>query len=125
MAKREPQELSADAVTRITRLVRSLADDRVDRGVDVNRPMQCDSCGQEKNAAGSAVYGAYKLCNDCLLDFTLALAGNGVANVADFMTRNTDDETPPPTLSEHRERPQLSLTQLQGRDKLMPSNETA
>lgn len=87
--------------------------------------MQCDSCGREKNAAGSAVYGAYKLCNDCLLDFTLALAGNDVANVADFMTRKTDDGAPPPDLSGRRERPQLSLNQLQGRDKLMPSNETA
>ncbi len=125
MVKRETQELSPDAVTRITRLVRSLADDRVDRGIDVNRPMQCDSCGQEKSASGASVYGAYKLCNDCLLDFTLALAGNEVANVAEFMTRKTDDGNPPPDLSGHRERPPLSLNPLQGRDKLMPSNETA
>jgi hypothetical protein len=87
--------------------------------------MQCDSCGQEKNGAGAAVYGAYKLCNDCLLDFTLALAGNDIANVADFMTQKIDDGTPPPDLTGHRERPPLSLNQLQGRDKLMPSNETA
>lgn len=125
MAKRETQELSQDAVARITRVVRSLAEDRVERGVDLNRPMQCDSCGQERPAAGSAVYGAYKLCNDCLLDFTLALAGNDVENVADFMTRKSDDGDLPPDLDGRRERPPLSVNQFQGRDKLMPSNETA
>ncbi len=125
MAKRETQELSQDAVARITRVVRSLADDRVDRGIDLNRPMHCDSCGQEKSPAGAAIYGAYRLCNDCLLDFTLALASNDVANVADFMTRKTDDGSMPPDLEGRRERGALPVNQFQGRDKLMPSNETA
>jgi hypothetical protein len=121
LAKRDQHELSPDAVSRITRVVQSLCDDRIERGVDLDRPMHCDSCGQEKNPEGSAVYGAYKLCNECLLEFTLALAGNQVQNVADFMTRRS--EGPLPDLANHRERQSLPLGQLQGRDKLMPSNE--
>lgn len=121
MTKQEQQELSPDAVDRITRVVHSLVDDRVERGIDLDRPMRCDSCDLEKISAGSAVYGAYKVCNDCLLDFTLALASSQVENIAEFMTRRS--EAPLPELAEPRERQVLPLGQLQGRDKLMPSNE--
>jgi hypothetical protein len=102
--------------------VRSLADDRVERGVDLSRPMHCDSCGLDKPPAGSAVYGSYKLCNDCLLDFTLQLASGKVDNVVDFMTRR-DDNLPPSDLESPRDRRAISLQSLSGRDKLMPSNE--
>jgi hypothetical protein len=96
----------------------------VERGVDLDRPMHCDSCNQERAAGGSALYGAYKLCNDCLLDFTLALATGKVDNVAEYMTRRTDDDPPvPPDLESQRDRHAASLKPLAGRDKLMPSNE--
>ena len=124
LAKREHQELSQDALARINSVVRSLQEDRVERGVDLSRPMRCDSCGQEKPAAGSAQYGAYKLCNDCLLDFTVSLASGHVSSVADYMTRNSEgpEAVPPTDLSEHRERSSQVNTRL-SRDKLMPSNE--
>jgi hypothetical protein len=124
LAKRDQQELSEAAKERITQVVRSLADDRVERGVDLNRPMLCDSCGLEKQPAGSALYGAYKLCNDCLLDFTMALASGEVDNVADFMTRRTDDTgVPPSDLADQRGRSPLPFNSLHPREKLMPSNE--
>lgn len=105
-------------------MVRSLAEDRVDRGVDLNRPMRCSSCDLEKPSPGSAVYGPYQLCNDCLLDFTLALASGRVNNVYEFMTRNTDgDSTPPADLSSARDRQAVQVNPLTGRDKLMPSTE--
>lgn len=122
MPRRETQELSEQAVDRITRVVRSLADDRVERGIELNRPMHCDSCDGEKPPAGSAVFGSYKLCNDCLLDFTLQLASGKVDNVADYMTRR-DDELPPSDLDTHRDRRTAPFQSLTGRDKLMPSNE--
>ena len=28
---------------------------------------QCDACGEVKQLAGSVQYGAYRLCNDCVL----------------------------------------------------------
>lgn len=125
MAKRQPQDLSDVATERITRVVRSLADDRIERGVDLARPMHCDSCDLEKPSAGSALYGAYKFCNDCLLDFTLALASGTVENAAEFMTRRSDEpgSLPPSDLASHSERHILPVNPLQGRDKLMPRNE--
>ncbi|GAC1323242.1 MAG: hypothetical protein NVSMB22_10760 [Chloroflexota bacterium] len=124
MAKREQQELSQDALTRIQSVIRSLQEDRVERGVELGSPMRCDSCMQEKPAAGSAMYGTYKLCNDCLLDFTVALASGRVGNVADFMMRRTEDgeARPPSDLTEHRERSSAQYSRL-APDKLMPSNE--
>lgn len=87
--------------------------------------MRCDSCDQDKPSAGSALYGVYKLCNDCLLDFTLALASGEVNSVADFMTRNADGSPLlPPDSGGHLERSaSLSRNPLQPRDKLRPSNE--
>jgi len=86
--------------------------------------MHCDSCDQEKTSAGSALYGAYKLCNDCLLDFTLALASGRVENVVDYMTWKTEgpDGMPPSDLTRRSDRPAVSRTPLQAHDKLMPSN---
>ena len=126
LAKREPIELSEESRGRIVRVVRSMADDRVERGVELNRAMHCHSCDQEKPAAGSALYGAYRLCNDCFLEFTLALASGTVDNVAEFMTRTPDGSgaLPPSDLGGGRERQSIQqLNPLSGRDKLMPSNE--
>lgn len=123
MAKETPQELSEQARERITDVVRSLVDDRVERGIDLSRPMHCDSCDQEKSAAGSAQYGAYKLCNDCLLDFTIALATGQAENVADYMTRRGDDSVLPAELSTNRDRSSLQMGPLPARDTLLPRNE--
>ncbi|MGH2443226.1 MAG: hypothetical protein ACRDFX_08690 [Chloroflexota bacterium] len=125
MTERQHQELSAMASERITKVVRSLADDQVERGVDLSRPLHCDSCDIEKPSAGSALYGAYKFCNDCLLDFTLALAAGGVDNAADYMTRrDPEGQLPPSELTGLHERPTTGFANpLHGRDKLMPRNE--
>jgi len=124
LANREPQELTEEALQRITRVVHSMVEDRVERGVELNRVLHCDSCGQERSAAGSALYGAYKFCNDCLLEFTIALASNTVESVADYMTRTTEGpgSFPPSDLAGHRDR-LAARKPLVGRDKLMPSNE--
>jgi hypothetical protein len=125
LARRQQQELSEAATERITRVVRSLAEDRVERGVDLSRPMVCDSCGLEKPSAGSALFGAYKLCNDCLLDFTFALARGTIENAAEYMTRHSDieDSLPPSDLAGQPERSVLSFGPIPGRDKLVPRNE--
>ncbi|HZS93941.1 MAG TPA: hypothetical protein VFA78_04030 [Chloroflexota bacterium] len=121
MARREEQELSEDTVDRITRGIRSLSDDRVDRGVELDRPMRCDACGLEKPGDGAARYGAYQLCNDCLLDFTLRLARGSVANVVDYM-RRPDSGEPVTELTEPRERSR-AVNSLPTRDRLVPGNE--
>jgi hypothetical protein len=101
-----------------------MAEDRVERGIELNRAMHCDSCDRERPAAGSALYGAYRLCNDCFLEFTLALATGSIESVAEFMTRPPDSSgaLPPGDLGGEWER-QTKLNPLSGRDKLMPSNE--
>ncbi|GAC1445537.1 MAG: hypothetical protein NVSMB52_06940 [Chloroflexota bacterium] len=87
--------------------------------------MHCDSCDVEKPSAGAALYGAYKLCNDCLLDFTLALAAQRVENVSEFMTRDFDGatDTPAAQLTAQRDRLSVPVNTLQGREKLQPRNE--
>lgn len=124
MSRQEQHELTERARERIVGVVRSLADDRVERGVDLGRAMHCDSCDQDKMPAGSTLYGAYRLCNDCLLDFTLALASGAVENVAEYMTRRSDDPvdlTPPTDLSAIRDR--QSVASRPSRDKLRPGPE--
>lgn len=125
LAKREPVELSVESRDRIVRVVRSMAEDRIERGVELNRAMHCHSCDLEKPSAGSALYGAYRLCNDCLLEFTLALASGNVDNVAEFMTRTPGGSgaLPPDDLSGRDRQTIQQLNPLTGRDKLMPSNE--
>lgn len=123
MSNREPHELTELARDRIVNVVRSLADDRVERGVDLNRPMHCDSCDQDKAPAGATLYGAYRFCNDCLLDFTLSLASGTVENVAEYMTRRTDEPVslaPPPDFNTVRDRQSLNS---RPRDKFMPGHE--
>jgi hypothetical protein len=125
LARRQQQELSDAATERITRVVRSLAEDRVERGIELSRPMVCDSCDREKPSAGSALFGVYKLCNDCLLDFTIALARGSVENVAEFMTRRLDDTEAASAsdLTGQAQRSVLSFGPIPGRDKLVPRNE--
>jgi hypothetical protein len=125
LPRREQQELTDQAVERITRVVRSLAEDRVERGVDLNRPMHCDSCAQEKASAGSSLFGHYKFCNDCLLEFTLALASGAVDSVDGFMTRPSDSDrsAPPSDFTPSRDAQAVSRSPLPARDKLMPHNE--
>jgi hypothetical protein len=86
-------DLSPEAEERIVGVVRSLADDHVDRGVDLGRPFRCDSCDVEKTPLGATQYGAYALCNECLLEFTLSLARGEIENVAEYMTKRPDESS--------------------------------
>lgn len=124
MAKKLQFELPESTVERIALNIRSMVDDRVDRGVDLSRLMHCDSCGQEKSSNGSSLYGAYKLCNECLLDLTIALASGHVDTVVDFMTHRIEGPDIP-SLGDERDRSSITRNALHGRDKLMPSNEPA
>jgi hypothetical protein len=124
LAKKNQLDLNDSTIERITLNVHSMVDDRVERGIDLTRSMRCDSCGEEKPAAGSSLYGAYKLCNDCLLDLTIAIASGRVETVVDFMTNQVEGEAPPPaSLAEERDRQTIARSALHSRDKLLPSNE--
>ena len=119
MTQTERAELSPEAEQRIADVVRSLAEDKIDRGVDLNRPMHCASCDMEKAPLGSSQYGDYALCNDCLLEFTLLLARGQIDNVSDYMTKRVDGPMPldgPLEPSSLRSMPKRA-------EKLMPSNE--
>lgn len=125
MARKPQFDLPESAITRITENVRSMTDDRVERGIDLSKAMECDSCASNKSAAGSSLYGAYKLCNDCLLEFTLALASGRVDTVVDFMTQRIDGPDGPSGLDDGMNRQVSSRPSVAPRDKLMPSNEPA
>lgn len=124
MVDSDPNALSPVAEQRITDVIRGLMDDHVDRGVDLTRPVHCDSCDLEKSPLGSSQYGAYALCNDCLLEFTLMLARGDVENVAEYMTKRPDDGTGFPLLPSPNFETRASHHPLPKRtEKLMPSNE--
>jgi hypothetical protein len=90
MALTDRSDLSPQAVERISSVIRGLTEDNVDRGIDLTRPMRCDSCDCERSPAGASQYGAYALCNECLLEFTLALAKGDIENVAEYMTKRPE-----------------------------------
>jgi len=121
VAATERNELSAEAEQRIMEVVRSLTEDQVDRGVDLNRPMHCDSCDLDKSPLGSSQYGAYALCNDCLLELTLLLARGEIESVAEYMTRRPDDpgDLPPAPPEQLNSRSRSSLPKRS--EKLLPT----
>lgn len=128
MAVSDRADLSPEAEERITDVIRSLTEDHVDRGVELSRPMRCNSCDMEKSPLGSSQYGAYALCNDCLLEFTLALAKGDIENVAEYMTRRPDDGQEPrdPAPEGPRRldtRPVVPHSLPKRGEKLMPRNE--
>ena len=127
MARKPQLELPETTIERITVNIRSMVDDRVERGIDLSRTMHCDSCGEDKPAAGSSLYGAYKLCNECLLDLTLALAAGRADTVVDFMTHRVEgpDVSASARMAEERDLSSLPRNAMHGRDKFMPSNEPA
>jgi hypothetical protein len=86
--------------------------------------MHCDSCDREKTPLGSSQYGAYALCNDCLLEFTLLLARGDVENVAEYMTKRPEDVTGLPAPPPARLESAGAVQPLPKRsEKLLPSNE--
>jgi hypothetical protein len=122
----ERTDLSPEAEERIAGVIRSLVDDHVDRGVDLGRPFRCDSCDREQSPLGATEYGAYALCNDCLLEFTLSLARGEIENVAEYMTKRPDEPSSPPPSEPAATTRSRSVTNppITARgDKLMPSNE--
>lgn len=46
-----------------------------------NEYFTCDACGETKSLAGSVQYGAYRLCNDCVL---LAEVGFELGQIKDI-----------------------------------------
>lgn len=50
----------------------------------------CSACGTEKPLAGSIQYSKYRLCNDCVLLYELALKLGKIKNINDFIEKTED-----------------------------------
>ncbi len=50
----------------------------------------CSACAKEMPIAGSIQYSKYRLCNDCVLMYELALKLNKVKNIEEFMQKTED-----------------------------------
>ena len=50
----------------------------------------CSACAKTKPLAGSIQYSKYRLCNDCVLLYELALKLNKVKNIEEFMEKTED-----------------------------------
>ena len=51
----------------------------------------CSACTKEACLAGSIQYSKYRLCNDCVLMYELALKLGKVENIEDFMAKTEDN----------------------------------
>lgn len=51
----------------------------------------CSACAQDKCLAGSIQYSNFRLCNECVLLYELALKLNKVDNIDKFMTQMEDN----------------------------------
>lgn len=50
----------------------------------------CSSCAKSAPLAGSIQYSKYRLCNDCVLMYELALKLNKVENIEEFIAKTED-----------------------------------
>lgn len=51
----------------------------------------CSACANEKMLAGSIQYSKYRLCNDCVLLYELALKLGKVQNIEEFILKTEDN----------------------------------
>lgn len=51
----------------------------------------CSACAKDAPMAGSIQYSKYRLCNDCVLMYELALKLNKVKNIEEFMAHTEDN----------------------------------
>ena len=50
----------------------------------------CSACAKDMPLAGSIQYSKYRLCNDCVLMYELALKLNKIKNIEEFMAKTED-----------------------------------
>ena len=51
----------------------------------------CSACAKDACLAGSIQYSKYRLCNDCVLMYELALKLGKVQNIEEFMAKTEDN----------------------------------
>ena len=51
---------------------------------------ECSACAKTSPLAGSIQYSKYRLCNDCVLLYELALKLNKVKNIEEYMEKTED-----------------------------------
>jgi len=51
----------------------------------------CSACAKDMPLAGSIQYSKYRLCNDCVLMYELALKLNKIKNIEEFMLYTEDN----------------------------------
>ena len=51
----------------------------------------CCACAKDSPLAGSIQYSKYRLCNDCVLLYELALKLEKVKNIEEYMTKTEDN----------------------------------
>ncbi len=51
---------------------------------------ECSACAKTSPLAGSIQYSKYRLCNDCVLLYELALKLNKIKNIEEFIDKTED-----------------------------------
>ena len=51
---------------------------------------ECSACAKTTSLAGSIQYSKYRLCNDCVLMYEIALKLGKVKNIDEFMQKTED-----------------------------------
>jgi len=78
-------KLADDERKVITERIRSLRLEHMRAGISTQTMVICDNCRKVKPLVGSARYGPYRLCNDCVLGYELAKAVGDIKSIDDFI----------------------------------------
>ena len=69
----------------ITERIRGLRLEHMQAGISTQSMVICDNCRKVKPLVGSARYGPYRLCNDCVLGSELAKDVGDIKSIDDFI----------------------------------------
>lgn len=80
-----------DIVKDMQLVVEQMKLDDIEENPDCEFEMfDCSACAKTKPLAGSILYTKYRLCNDCVLLYELALKLNKVKNIDEFLEKTED-----------------------------------
>ena len=80
-----------EIVKEMQQVVEQMRLDDIEENPDVEKDFfVCDACGGYKCVAGSILYGEYRLCNDCVLMYELALKLGKIQDIEEFIAKTED-----------------------------------
>ena len=84
--------MQEDIVKNMQAVVQQMKIDDIEDNPDSEFEMfDCSACAKESMLAGSIQYSKYRLCNDCVLMYEIALKLGKIQNIEEFM-KSTEEK---------------------------------